>query len=133
MIGRDELVKANVRRYKVVPLPIGDVRIQSLSNLEMRSLSNSFVDARGDYNRSRGDRLHELLISCCAVDEQGNRLFTDDDANNGVFDSIDGCVIRTLFAACKRHTGYNSDDDFQLLEDTAKNSQSVPVNSSSSA
>ena len=134
LLGRDELLsKTNSRRYKVVSLDVGEVRIQSLTNQEMRQLRISMLDRKGELNRSRSDRLQELLVSRCAVSSDGVPLFTESEAINGAFDNIDGGVVTALFSACKQHTGFAADEDFTLIEDAVKNSETDPTNSSVSA
>ena len=131
-LNRDDVIGARDRRVKIVPLEIGDIRIQSMTNLEMRNLRSSLLDSKGELKRGRSDRLQELLIVSCALDDSGRLMFTDADAVNGVFDHIDGGVVTTLFAACKKHTGFAADDDFQLIEDAVKNSETDQTNSSAS-
>jgi len=132
LLDKAALLGTSERRYKVVPLEIGDVRIQSLTNQEMRALRTSLLDRKGELVRHRSDRLQEILISRCAVNESGVPLFTESEATNGAFDNIDGGVVTTLFAACKQHTGFTADDDFQLIEDAVKNSETDPTSSSAS-
>jgi len=134
LLDKSELLsKSSGRRYKIVKLDIGDIRIQSLTNTEMRQLRTSLLDRKGELIRERGDRMQELLISRCVLNADATPMFSDADALNGVFDSIDGGVVTTLFNACKKHTGFADDNDFTLIEDAVKNSENDPTKSSENA
>ena len=127
MLTREALLKPAARRYDVCDVPgFGmQARIQNLSNGEMRQLRQSLLDKKGDLNKRRADRLHELLICRCLVDAEGTPLFSDEDAFSAAWDNLDGAVVRTLFERCKRWTGFASDEDWQAVEDAAKNSEAT--------
>lgn len=119
--------KNGERRIKDVPLPNGmTARIQHLTAGEMRQLRTSLMDKKGELIRKRADRLQELLVSRCLVDEQGNRMLTDEDAMSAEMDALDGALVAALFRECRDWTGFAADADWQAIEDAAKNSESTP-------
>lgn len=117
---------AGKRRFAVVADPDGNmpsVRIQSLTTQEMRSVRDSLTTSKGELNRKRSERIKEFLICRCVVDDDGSRVFSDDDAFSGVFDDVDGRYIEVLFNAARRHTGFNTDEDWIAIEGAIKNSE----------
>jgi hypothetical protein len=122
-LTRELLLRPAPRRYDTVELPEFTARIQSLSNGEMRQLRQSLLDKKGDLNRKRADRLQELLVCHCLVDDGGTRLFSDEDAFAAAWDGLDGALMRVLFDRCKRWTGFAADDDWNAIEAAAKNSE----------
>lgn len=131
LLTKHGLFEKQRRRFKEVLLPgSGDTaRIRSLTTGEMRQLRSSLVDKKGELIRKRGDRLSQLLIAACLVDDQGNRVLTDDDAMSDAFDSVDGATVSMLFAECKQWTGFGSDTDWSAIEDSAKNSEETSSSS----
>lgn len=121
---KSDFVRPATRRFKEVRL--GDdrsCRIRSLTAGEMRAFRTSMSNAKGELIRKRADRLQELLIAQCLSTAKGDRILSDDDVMGGDFDLLDGGEITSLFAACKEHTGFGADADWQAIEDAAKNSE----------
>ena len=119
---RDKIQAASARRFTNVTVPLlGDVRLRSLTAREMRALKSSLSDSKGEFNKDRAQKLDLLLIVACAVDESGNPEFSESDITNGVFDEVDGGALTVLFNACKAHTGFGADEDWNAIETQAKN------------
>jgi hypothetical protein len=106
----------------------GSVRLQSLTSGEMRQLRQSLLNPDGRLNRKRGDKLQYLLLSWTIVDDNGSRLFSEEDALGSDFDSIDGAMLAVLYEHAKNWTGFLSDGDFTAIEDAVKNSESTREN-----
>lgn len=116
------LFAANKTRYTTIDVPVlGPVRLRSLTTREMRELRDSFVDEKGKPTK-RLDYVNELLVASCIVDDDGNRVVSDEDATGGVFDDVDGGAFATLIQAARKHTNYAADPDWKAIEDAAKNS-----------
>lgn len=110
------------RRYHVISLPgIGDARLQSLTQAEMRSLRRSLRDADGNPSKERLDRLDGLLVAATVVDDSGARVFSDDDALGNGLDWIDGGPWAVLCDAVRRHVGWMAEIGWKPIEDAAKN------------
>jgi len=110
------------RRYRVVPVPIlGDVRLQSLTQAEMRSIRRSLRDEDGGTNKERLDRLDGLLIASTVVDDSGSRVFSDDDAMGAGLDWIDAGPWAVLCDVVRQHIGWGADIGWKPIEDAAKN------------
>lgn len=119
---KERLFAATRTRYITIDVPIvGPVRVRSLSAGEMRTLRETFVDKKGEAT-DRLNRVNELLVANCIVDEDGERVISDADAMSGVFDDVDGGAFASLSMACRKHTNFASDPDWKAIEDAAKNS-----------
>ena len=119
---RDKIQAASARRFTTVTVPLlGDVRLRSLTAREMRALKSSLSDSKGEFNKERAQKLDLLLIALCVVDAAGNLEFSEADVAGGLLDDIDGGALTVLFSACKSHTGFGADEDWQAIEDAAKN------------
>jgi len=133
-ITRAELLGKASRRFKDVHLPTGGTaRLRNLSTSEMRSLRGSLLSKDGKLIQSRADRIQQLLVAWCLVDDAGNRILTDDDATGNAMDDIDGAVVACLFAEAKAWSGFGSDSDWSAIEDAAKNSNATTASGSSTA
>ncbi len=133
-VTKSDLLKRNKRRFKLIDLPGGgQARIRSLSSGEMRDFRRSMLNPQGKLIKSRSDNMHELLIAQCLVDDEGNRLFTDEDAMSSSFAEIDGSLVSVLSSECRSWTGFGTDPDWSAIEDAAKNSEPTSGNTSTAA
>lgn len=71
--------------------------------------------------------LRARLVALCMVGDDNVRLYADDEVLQ-LSDTIPSAVLGTLFAAAQKLNGL----DATAVEDAAKNSESGPVNGSSS-
>ncbi len=130
MSARERFLQKTKRRYKTVILPDGDpFVIRSLTGAEMRKFRESLVDRKGELIRARGDRLNELLLVRCLVDDDHQTFLTDEDAMNGNLDDLDGAIVQVLAEQVKGWTGFSTDGDFSAIEDAIKNSEDDRENS----
>lgn len=121
-LNRESFLRSCGRRYDVVSIPgLGDLRLQSLTQAEMRAIRGSLRTKEGEVDKERFERLDQILVAATVVDDDGVQLFTDDDAMGMTFDSIDGGPWAVLTAAVKRHTGWAADEDWQPVRAAAKN------------
>jgi hypothetical protein len=116
---------ATKRRYQEVELPVlGMVRIRSLTNDELASFRDSLYDDKGVATK-RQAKVNELLAAQCVVDENGDRVFSDDDAMGAAFGEIDSGPLGVLYGACVSHTNYRQTVTWRAIEDAAKNSDAT--------
>jgi hypothetical protein len=119
---RERLSEAKKRRFSTVHVPIlGDVRLRSLTQSEMRALRATVTNDAGDFDKSRAAQLEARVVVACVVDAEGNQEFTEDDVQLGTFADLDGGAWTVLVAACKEHTGFGADADWKAVEGAAKN------------
>ncbi|MEO1063749.1 MAG: hypothetical protein AAFZ07_20215 [Actinomycetota bacterium] len=101
-LTRESLLAPAKRRYRYVPLPIkgGTARIRSLTQLEREKYEADIVDPKS--NRPRSDADRHLLVRCL-VDEEGERLFGDDETR--LLADNDAGDLALVYAACVEHCG----------------------------
>lgn len=126
LINKGELLSKTQRRYKMVPLPGGDLaRIQSLTEREKSEYECSVLSSRsGRAIRSRMASATRALIILCLVDGNGNRLLGDEDHDK--LSQVDGAVTAAIYTAASEHCGFSADD----IESLVKNSEGAPVEDS---
>jgi len=114
------------RRYKIVSLPVSGnrVRIQSLTEREQSEYEMAVIaqgSGRSRFIRSRLLDANRRLIALCLVDADGNRLLSDNQANQlATWDSADSNFLHDEVAA---HCGINR----EAIEELVKNSEGIVV------
>ena len=68
----------------------------------------------------------------CVVDENGDQVFSKQDALNGVFDGFDMADANAMIGAVTAHNRFAGDEDNDL-GDAVKNSSATDGNDSSGA
>ena len=127
LMTREAILGLTARRYMVVGLPDGkQVRIQSLSEREKSSFEMQQISKRGSVNKSKIEASRRRLLCLCLVDDKGNRLFGDDDADK--LRDVDGGITSALFDAVQKHVGFEDGD----IEELAKNSNAIQGDDSDS-
>ena len=122
MALKEKIAAASERRFKVVEIPeVGEVRLRSLKRSEFRRLAQSLSDDKGETIAHRQAKQEELFLALVIVDDQGVPTFSEDDVFAGVFDELDGGVMRVLLDAARQHTGVFGGDGWQAVESAAKN------------
>lgn len=112
---RDLLLAATNRRYKIVPTPIGDFTIRSLTETERSS------QELGTLNRKTGQLLVSKLpdaklamITAMVVDDDTKEtLFTEADWPG--LRKVDSAVIASLYSACLEFVGFDDQDIEELV------------------
>jgi hypothetical protein len=122
--GRDELLGVVMkRRHEAVELPICGmtVRIRSLTEREVSRYQMRTVAKRGGFRTERMLDASRRLIVLCLVNQEGGRLFGDDETDWLVeWDSAD---TQCLYNACAKHCGIDTSD----IEELVKNSEPMPA------
>ena len=99
LVGRSGLLGELKRRYHEADIDgYGRIRMQSLSAKEAEVLS-PYTD--GGFDGKVFAARKQLLIALCLVDEDGHRLFTDDDAES--ISEQDAALVDKIYEACEMH------------------------------
>ena len=117
------------RRFREVHLPVCDatVRIRSLTEGELSSYQRKMFAKRGQgFDQQGMVSANRRLFVLCLVDENGDRLFGDHDADK--LADMDAADASALFEACAEHCGLDRTD----LGELAKNSAATDAASSPS-
>lgn len=130
-LGRDAfLAKAKAaRRYMDCRLPSGGVvRLQSLSEFERSNYERGLLNKKGDgANPNALLASKRAMVVLCMVDEEGNRVLSDNDIN--ALASMDSADIDHICTTARKHCGFD-DADFEAL---VGNSEAAPAECSPSA
>lgn len=115
---RDVLIKPVARRYVNLTLPASgyEVRIRSLTERERSAYESQLLNAKGDVLKSKLEEAKRRLICLCLVDDAGNRILSDSDADNLL--EWDGSDTAAAYDVIFSHCGFQKRD----IEDLVKNS-----------
>lgn len=102
------------RRFMDVDLPVSGlrVRIRSLTEEEYARYQMAVVNTAGKVRTNKLEDAGRRLIALCIVDENGNRLFADNEADK--LRSLDNADAQSLYNACLKHNGINRDEEEML-------------------
>jgi hypothetical protein len=116
-LSRDAIFDADDRSFDVVPVPEwgGEVRIRSITGRQRDQYESSLMDDRGNDRKLNLRNARAKLIVLCAVDENGQALFTADDVNR--LGSKNAKPVDRLFDACKKIAGLTDEDVDGLVQD----------------
>lgn len=129
LLGREAILEAKDMKTKDIPVPEwgGDVRIRMLSGRERDDFEASMVDMRKDGSQVRNiANLRARLVSLCAVNEAGERLFSPPDIK--LLGEKSAAALQRVFNACQELNAVSDDD----VEELAEGFSSDPAGSSTS-
>jgi hypothetical protein len=117
LLSREQIIGADDRKTEDVAVPEwgGSVRVRALSGAERDAYEAGIVTLRGDGSKTVNlKNLRGRLVSLACVDEDGNRLFTDEDAI-GLGDKSASALER-VFDVARKLSGLSDDDVEELAE-----------------
>lgn len=108
LMGRAAFVGRAIRRYADVEIAdFGAIRLQSLSEREAADFQVAALDQRGRWRKKLAAGARRRLIALCLVDADGNRLFSDDEAEH--LADMDGRIADAIYEHCVAHCGFRQD------------------------
>ena len=96
----------------------GAVYVRALTGAERDQFEASIVEQRGRDVRMNMRNIRAKLVALTVVDEDGQRIFTDDDV--AALGGKSAAALDRLFAVAQRLSGLSMED----VEELAKNSES---------
>lgn len=116
-LSRDAILSAEDRDYDEVDCPEwgGKVRLRSISGAERDTFEQGLIQQRGNNRQVNMRNARAKLIVLCAVDEGGQKLFTEDDVRG--LGRKNAKPLDRLFDACQKLAGLSEDDVDKLTED----------------
>ena len=117
LLSKDQILKAD--RKKTVDVPVkewgGEVRLQELSASDRDLWENeSFVlNAEGTGAKFNPKHARARLVVRCLVDENGKRMFSDDEV--AAIGSLSASSVQRLFNAARKLNAI-SNEDMKSLE-----------------
>lgn len=114
-LTREELLRKRPRRTKIVPLPElgGDVTIKALTEGERSRYEASFIDKEGKPRMSTIEAARRKLIVACAVDQQGNAIFTESDL--AALAEQDSAAMSRIYNEARDLSGFTDHDIEELV------------------
>ena len=110
LLSRDAILGADDRRTEDVEVPEwgGTVRVRGLSGTERDAYEASIVRLKGDGSQTFTlQNARARLVSLCACDEDGERIFTDKDVNE--LGRKSAVALERVFDAARRVSGLSED------------------------
>jgi len=128
-LTRDAILQAEDLERRTIPVPEwgGDVLIRALTGAERDAYEASMHQQRGKEMIRNLANVRAKLVAKCAIDEDGNRLFTDQDAN--ALGRKSAAALDRVFEACAELSRLTDED----IDELGKASGSDPSEDSRSA
>ncbi len=120
-LNREAILGADDSEFDDVDMPEwgGTVRIKSITGTARDAFEASLREGKGKNADVNLRNLRARLISLCAVDEDGKRLFTKEDV--GRLGAKNAKPLDRLFDACKNMIGMSEEDVETYVEDFDEN------------
>lgn len=134
LLSKEQIFAADKKKSKDIPVKEwgGTVRLQELSAAD-RDLweAESFITEPGDDGESQPrfnpKQARARLVVRCLVDENGKRMFSDDEV--AAVGSLSASSVQKLFNTARTLNAISADD----IEELEKNSGAAPSGDSSSS
>lgn len=119
-LSREQILGAADRKTEDVDVPEwgGTVSVRALSGTERDSYEAGIVQLKSDGSKVVNlKNLRGRLVSLSCVDDEGNRLFSDEDAI--ALGDKSAYALERVFDAARRLSGLSEDDVEELAESFA--------------
>lgn len=113
-LNRDEILGINDLPTEDVFVPEWNtwVRVRGLTGAERDQFEQSIVETRGKNTKVNLRNIRAKLVVLCCVDEQGNRIFRDEDAE--VLGRKSAVALNRVFEVAQRLAGLRPEDVEEL-------------------
>lgn len=113
-LTRDAILKAQDLPTEVVEIPEwnGAVIVRGLTGAERDAFEQSIVEQRGKNTRMNLRNIRAKLVALTVVDEEGNRVFSDEDAE--ALGKKSAAALDRIFAVAQRLSGLRPEDVEEL-------------------
>lgn len=121
ILTKDQILNAQSVRYEYVNVPEwgGPVRLRSLTGKERDDFETSMQDQpnrRGGRGKGTTANFRARLIALCAVDEEGEKLFTNRHEVS-LLGEQPASALQKVFDVCAAMNGFSDEDVESLVED----------------
>jgi len=130
LLSREQILEAPDLPYEDVEVPEwgGIVRVRGLTGAERDQFEAAILERQGNGRfRVRMTNIRARLVALACVDEQGRRLFSEQDV--AALGQKSAVALQRVFEVAQRLSGLAPQD----LEELAKNSRSAQRGASTSA
>src|SRR5690554_121558 len=114
LLSREAILQAQDLPTERVPVPEwgGEVIVRGLTGAERDQFEQSIVETRGKNPKVNLRNIRAKLVVLCCVDEQGNRIFRDEDAE--VLGQKSAVALNRVFEVAQRLSGLRPEDVEEL-------------------
>ena len=114
LLTRDAILQAQdlPTERVVVPEWNGEVLVRALTGAERDAFEQSIVEQRGKSTRMNLQNLRAKLVALTVVDEEGKRLFSDEDAK--LLGQKSAAALNRIFEVAQRLSGLRPEDVEEL-------------------
>ena len=114
LLSRDQILQAQDLPTETVPVPEwgGEVIVRGLTAAERDQFEQSIVETRGKNTKFNLRNIRAKLVVLCCVDEQGNRIFRDEDAD--ILGRKSAVALNRVFEVAQRLSGLRPEDVEEL-------------------
>lgn len=128
-LSRDAILAVDDVQYEDVEVPEwgGRVRVKSLTGRERDALEASMIVGKGKNANVNMNNLRAKLVGRSVVDEDGKRLFSDDDI--AALGAKSAAALTRVYEVAQRLSGITQED----VEELTKNSETAPSEDSGSS
>lgn len=114
LLTRDAILQAQdlPTERVVVPEWNGEVLVRALTGAERDTFEQSIVEQRGKSTRMNLQNLRAKLVALTVVDEEGKRLFSDEDAK--LLGQKSAAALNRVFEVAQRLSGLTPEDVEEL-------------------
>lgn len=118
ILTRDQILQANDIITETVPVPEwgGEVLVRGLSGSERDGFEDATLEQKGKSRRVNLANVRARLCALSIVDENGKRMFSDEDVR--ALGRKSAAALDRVFSAAQRLSGLSDED----VEELAKNS-----------
>src|SRR5690554_443064 len=114
LLTRDDILNAQDLPTERVAVPEwdGEVIVRGLTGAERDAFEQSIVETRGKNTRMNLRNIRAKLVALTVVDEDGNRIFSDEDAE--ALGKKSAAALDRIFAVAQRLSGLRPEDVEEL-------------------
>ena len=114
LLSKEAILQAQDLPTELVPVPEwgGEILVRGLTGAERDAFEQSIVEQRGKSTRINLRNLRAKLVAMTVVDEQGNRLFSDDEAE--ALGRKSAAALNRVFEVAQRLSGLRPEDVEEL-------------------
>lgn len=115
-LTKEQILAADDIPIREVEVPEwgGTVRMRGLTGSERDAYESSLFQQRGEKRILRMENVRARLVARCIVDDEGNRLFSDEEVK--ALGGKSGKVLDRLFDEARKLSGLTAEDVEELAE-----------------
>ncbi len=118
-LSKSDLLGVTVQRETVyIPELKGSVIVQGMSGIERDEWEASLIRGKGKHREVNTRNLRAKLVTRCVLNDDGTRMFTDEDA--AALGKIGAHVLQRLFEAAQKLSGVSDEDVDELGKPSAE-------------